>query len=73
MRQRSAAEKVVVFSSVKPVVLHLSTVLAKEGIVNVKIIKGDAQTDQQSAVHRFNTDASCTVLVLHAGTAAAGQ
>lgn len=72
MAETDATAKVVVFSSIKTAVQHLSVVLAAEGIGHTKIIRGDTQLSQQEAVHRFNTDSACRVLVLHAGVAAAG-
>lgn len=62
--------KVVVFSSSKETICYLTTVLLANSIESVRIMRGDSIASQEMALDKFNT--TSTVLLLHAGTAAAG-
>ena len=64
--------KAVVFSQHKSVIQHASVLLKAVGVRHVSICPGDNQTTLREAVATFNSDKSCGVFLLHAGTAAAG-
>jgi len=64
--------KIVVFSQLKQAILHAFCVLNSANIKCVRIVKGDRAEFLLSAVHTFNTNPNCTVLLLHAGPAASG-
>ena len=64
--------KAVVFSQHKSVIQHASFLLQATGVRHVSICPGDNQQALRDAVATFNSDQSCGVFLLHAGTAAAG-
>jgi hypothetical protein len=72
IKRRDPTAKVVVFSSIKTAVAHVSVVLDAENVRHTKIVRGDTNSSQENAVHLFKTEESCRVLLLHAGVAAAG-
>eukprot|EP00943_MAST-04B_sp_MAST-4B-sp1_P009028 g9028.t1 len=65
-------EKVVVFSQHVESVKHIAVVLTQEKIQHTKIIRGDDSNYQSTALDTFTSQPSCSVLLLHAGAAAAG-
>ena len=69
---RAALQKAVVFSQHKTVIAHASIVLRSAGLRHVTIIPGDNHATLRAAVAAFNSDPTCCVFLLHAGTAAAG-
>lgn len=72
IRALNPKEKVVVFSQYKRAILHCTIVLQSARIPCVRVVKGDKSHMQHTAVHTFNQDPDCRVLLLHAGPAAAG-
>jgi E3 ubiquitin-protein ligase SHPRH len=64
--------KAVVFSQHKSVIQHASYLLKATGVRHVSICPGDNQQTLRNAVATFNSEQSCGVFLLHAGTAAAG-
>jgi E3 ubiquitin-protein ligase SHPRH len=64
--------KAVVFSQHKSVIQHASYLLKATGVRHVSICPGDNQQTLRDAVATFNSEQSCGVFLLHAGTAAAG-
>jgi len=68
----AVAGKTVVFSQFATVIKHVEAVLKSIEVPHVKIAQGDNLEMLRSAVATFNSDESCGVFLLHAGTAAAG-
>ncbi|KAH8069941.1 hypothetical protein JL721_5479 [Aureococcus anophagefferens] len=65
-------EKVVVVTSIKPAVRHVSLALDRAGLRHVTLSRGDSAAALSAAVREWRERDDCAVFVLHAGAAAAG-